>query len=93
LACRFQPINDAEAFTKRGGIIQIFVESGRIKFRINTKSAKRARLQLSSQLLALAEAVDEDAATVPDAPKTGIRFVAHYFFSAALAALRMFGSP
>jgi len=63
-------ISDAEAFTKRGGIIQIFVESGRIKFRINTKSAKRARLQLSSQLLALAEAVDEDAATVPDAPKT-----------------------
>ena len=63
-------VSDAEAFTKRGGIIQIFVESGKMKFRINARSAKRARLQLSSRLLALAEVVEEDAAAVADTPRT-----------------------
>jgi len=63
-------VSDADAFTKRGGIIQIFVESGKMRFRINSRSAKRARLQLSSRLLALAEVVDEDAAAAADAPRT-----------------------
>lgn len=58
-------VSDSEAFARRGGIVQIFVESGKMKFRINTRSAKRARLQLSSRLLALAEIVDEDVAGVP----------------------------
>ena len=43
-----------------------------MKFRINARSAKRARLKLSSQLLALAEIVDEDPsvafAHVPASP-------------------------
>ena len=68
-------VSDADAFTKRGGIIQIFVESGKMKFRINAKSAKRARLQLSSRLLALAEVVDEDAAAVADAPQALTQFL------------------
>jgi hypothetical protein len=57
-------VSDSETFTKRGGIVQIFVDSGKMKFRINSRSAKRARLQLSSRLLALAEVVDEDVASV-----------------------------
>jgi hypothetical protein len=61
-------VSDADAFTKRGGIIQIFVDSGKMKFRINARSAKRARLQLSSRLLALAEVVDEDAASIAAVP-------------------------
>jgi hypothetical protein len=57
-------VSDAEEFTKRGGIIQFFVESGKMRFRINTRSAKRARLLLSSRLLALAEVVDEEPTSV-----------------------------
>ncbi len=63
-------VSDSEAFTKRGGIVQIFVESGKMRFRINSRSAKRARLQLSSRLLALAEVVDEDVASVAAVPLT-----------------------
>ena len=61
-------VSDSETFTKRGGIVQIFVESGKMKFRINSRSAKRARLLLSSRLLALAEVVDEDVASVAVRP-------------------------
>jgi hypothetical protein len=57
-------VSDAEEFTKRGGIIQFFVESGKMRFRINARSAKRARLLLSSRLLALADVVDEEATSV-----------------------------
>jgi hypothetical protein len=45
-----------------------------MKFRINARSAKRARLHLSSRLLALAEIVDEEPsvaiAHVPGSPDT-----------------------
>jgi len=63
-------VSDSDTFTKRGGIVQIFVESGKMKFRINSRSARRARLQLSSRLLALAEVVDEDVASVAAVPFT-----------------------
>ena len=65
-------VSDSDTFTKRGGIVQIFVESGKMKFRINSRSAKRARLQLSSRLLALAEVVDEDVASVAAVPSTNL---------------------
>jgi hypothetical protein len=61
-------VSDAEEFTKRGGIIQFFVESGKMRFRINARSAKRARLLLSSRLLALADVVDEEATSVAGVP-------------------------
>jgi hypothetical protein len=57
-------VSDAEEFTKRGGIIQFFVESGKMRFRINARSAKRSRLLLSSRLLALADVVDEEPTSV-----------------------------
>jgi hypothetical protein len=63
-------VSDAEAFAKRGGIIQMFVEGGKMKFRINARSAKRAKLALSSRLLALAELVDEDVASIATEPLT-----------------------
>ena len=63
-------VSDSEEFTKRGGIIQFFVESGKMRFRINARAAKRARLQLSSRLLALADVVDEEATSVAAASLT-----------------------
>lgn len=65
-------VSDAEEFTKRGGIIQFFVESGKMRFRINARSAKRARLMLSSRLLALAEVVDEEPASVASLSLTDV---------------------
>ncbi len=53
-------VSDDETFTRIGGIIQVFIENGKMRFRINPRSAKRARLQLSSRLLALADLVDEE---------------------------------
>ena len=57
-------VSDVEEFTKRGGIIQFFVESGKMRFRINARSARRARLLLSSRLLALADVVVEEPTSV-----------------------------
>jgi len=48
-------ISDVEGFTELGGIVRFFFESGRLRFAIHLESAKRARLQISSNLLALAK--------------------------------------
>ena len=64
-------VSDDDAFLRLGGIIQIFIESGKMRFRINPRSARRARLQLSSRLLALADLVDvepQPALAAPGAP-------------------------
>jgi len=48
-------ISDIEGFTDLGGIVRFFFESGRLRFVIHLESAKRAGLQISSNLLALAK--------------------------------------
>jgi hypothetical protein len=58
-------VSDEDTFLKVGGMIQVFIENGKMRFRINPKSAKRARLQLSSRLLALADLVEGDAPPPP----------------------------
>jgi len=47
-------ISDVEGFTALGGIAQLFFEHGLLRFSVHVGSAKRARLQISSKLLALA---------------------------------------
>jgi hypothetical protein len=47
-------ISDLEGFTEAGGIVQLFFERGQLRFGIDYESAKRARLQISSSLFALA---------------------------------------
>jgi hypothetical protein len=47
-------ISDAEGFTDAGGIAQFFFEHGQLRFNVHLESAKRARLRISSRLLALA---------------------------------------
>ena len=46
-------ISDIEGFTEVGGIAQFFFENGQLRFTIRMESAKRARLLISSRLLAL----------------------------------------
>jgi hypothetical protein len=50
-------IGESEDFLKRGGMIRLFVEDNRIKFDVNVGAASRAKIRLSSKLLALARSV------------------------------------
>ena len=47
-------ISDLDGFTQLGGIAQLFFDHGRLRFSVERASATRARLQISSRLLALA---------------------------------------
>ena len=55
-------VSEFDDFARKGGILQVFVENGKIKFRINLGLARRVGLQLSSKLLGLADEVFEQPA-------------------------------
>jgi hypothetical protein len=59
-------ISDTDDFIKLGGIAHMFVVQGKMQFEFNLDPARRSKLQLSSQLLAL-------AAHVHDSPVAGPR--------------------
>jgi YfiR/HmsC-like len=59
-------ISDMDDFIRLGGITHMFVAQGKIRFEFNLDLARRSKLQLSSQLLAL-------AAHVYDSPVAGAR--------------------
>lgn len=48
---------DAERFARRGGMIGFLMERNKVVFEINENAAKKAGLQISSQLLKLARTV------------------------------------
>lgn len=50
-------VGETERFAKLGGIINFFIEENKVRFEINTDAAKRARLQVSSNLLKLAKVI------------------------------------
>lgn len=49
-------ISDVSGFTQLGGIAQFFFKHGQLRFSVQVEAARRARLQISSRLLALATA-------------------------------------
>ena len=51
-------VGEAEEFLPRGGMIRLLVEEGKVRFDISTRSAERAGLKVSSQLLKLARNVE-----------------------------------
>jgi hypothetical protein len=57
-------VSDSDDFAERGGIAQIFVERGKMRFDLNYGLAKRVRLQMSSKFLVLAAHVF-DSPTAP----------------------------
>jgi hypothetical protein len=62
-ALKGQPIltvSDGKDFSRSGGIVELYVEQGRLRFAINLDTAERARLRLSSRLLGLAKVVHDD---------------------------------
>jgi len=53
-------VSDLYDFTRRGGVARFLVESGNVKIEINTDAARRAGLQISSQLLKLVTIVEDE---------------------------------
>lgn len=51
-------VSDIHGFTKRGGIIELKIINNKMRFAINLRAARAAKLQLSSKLLGLATAVE-----------------------------------
>lgn len=47
-------VSDQQAFTADGGVAQLHVQQGQLRFAIGLEAARAARLQISSKLLALA---------------------------------------
>jgi hypothetical protein len=50
-------VSDGKDFSQAGGIIELFVESGRMRFAINMDAAEGSGLRLSSRLLGLAKVI------------------------------------
>jgi hypothetical protein len=50
-------VSDRKGFSEAGGIIELFVEDGRMRFAINLDAVERTGLHLSSRLLGLAKVI------------------------------------
>ena len=50
-------VSDIDDFAQAGGMAQLYVEGGTIRFKVNIDSTRSSRLQFSSRLLALATLV------------------------------------
>lgn len=62
-ACREKPVllvGEARGFASRGGAIGFYIQDKKVRFEINPESARRAQLEVSSQLLKLARIVKDD---------------------------------
>jgi hypothetical protein len=57
-------VSDIDQFAERGGVIGMTVEKQSIRFAINRTAAGQARLELSSNLLALARLVGDSSAEI-----------------------------
>jgi YfiR/HmsC-like len=53
-------VGEAEGFAPSGGIIQLVLRDNRVRLMVNVEAAERARLKISSKLLALAEIVRDE---------------------------------
>jgi hypothetical protein len=52
-------VGESPEFAERGGGIQFYMNEGRVRFSINVDAVRRARLTVSSKLLALARIVHD----------------------------------
>jgi hypothetical protein len=47
-------VGESETFLRAGGIVNFFMDDGKVRFEINQDAASRAQLRISSRLLRLA---------------------------------------
>ncbi len=52
-------VGDGEGFAQRGGAIEFFLEGNKVRFSVNVDAIKRAHLEVSSKVLALARIVHD----------------------------------
>ena len=52
-------VSDAPGFARQSGLVELYVEDGRMRFAINVDALARSGLQLSSRLLGLARVVKD----------------------------------
>jgi hypothetical protein len=52
-------VGEMEGFGQRGGVVNLLLNNGRIRFEVNPNSAERAHLQISSRILSLATLVSD----------------------------------
>ena len=50
-------VSDRRGFSEWGGIIEMYIESGRMRFAVNVDAAEHSGLRLSSRLLGLAKVI------------------------------------
>jgi hypothetical protein len=50
-------VGESDGFARRGGMVNFYIESSRVRFEINRSVAEEAGLRLSSQLLRIARLV------------------------------------
>jgi hypothetical protein len=50
-------VSDRKGFAESGGIIELYVDGGRVRFAINVDAVERSGLRLSSRLLGLAKVI------------------------------------
>ena len=55
-------VSAGRGFSQQGGMIELYVESGRLRFAINLDTVERSGLHVSSRLLGLAKVVHDDPA-------------------------------
>ncbi len=55
-------VGDIDGFARRGGITNLFLQGNKVRFEINVQAAKRKRLKISAQLLALGTVVGSPTA-------------------------------
>jgi hypothetical protein len=54
-------VSDSARFAESSGIVELFVDAGRMRFAVNLDAAQRTKLRLSSNLLAIAKIVRDKA--------------------------------
>jgi hypothetical protein len=52
-------VGDGDRFAEAGGVAQLILENGHIRFAVNIGAARRARLKISSKLLSLATIIKD----------------------------------
>jgi hypothetical protein len=55
-------VSDGKGFSHASGIIELYVEAGRMRFAINVDAVERSGLRISSRLLGLAKVIRNDHA-------------------------------
>jgi hypothetical protein len=53
-------VSDAERFAQMGGMVELFADTGRVRFAVNTDALRRGGVVLSSRVLTLAKIVTDN---------------------------------